>query len=160
MIVYGYVRTARRGDERSMQGQFEAVETYGRAIGGEMLRDDTWIDDGVQGTVAMADRPEGGKLWMKIIRSSVRVEPGPVHVVINTLDRLGRELDDLVDLLKKWGEHGVVLHVVSPPQPPPGILPMQRWELQSLPVQMLLAQMRCMTLLGRFILDPKDFRFG
>lgn len=62
---------------------------------------EVYKDDGVSGRVAFMDRPQGKKLLKDIASGKVN------QVVVNRLDRLGRDTADILETIKKIHSSGV-----------------------------------------------------
>ncbi|MGZ2368844.1 recombinase family protein [Ancylomarina sp. YFZ004] len=63
--------------------------------------------DKIQGTTPFAERPQGSRLLGDIITGKVK------HVYVNRIDRLGRNADDIQDIIKVFKEYKCQLTITS-----------------------------------------------
>src|SRR4051794_6281807 len=89
IVLYGRVSTEDQAERQTVQAQLTFLRNwaglYDLPIVGE------YIDDGVSGTIPLADRAHGGRLLAEL------PETRPTKVVVYRLDRLGRSVRVLLD---------------------------------------------------------------
>jgi DNA invertase Pin-like site-specific DNA recombinase len=98
MTVYGYVRTARPDDDRSLEEQRESITRACDEQGYEVKR---ILEERCSGTTPFIDRP----VWAGL---SVRLEHGDVLVVADPT-RLSRSMHDLGHVLMALRQTGVTV---------------------------------------------------
>jgi DNA invertase Pin-like site-specific DNA recombinase len=106
MAVYGYVRvsTTRQAEEGlSLDVQRRQVEGYALMHG--LVLDQVFVEEGVSGSVPLAERPAGGEL-MALVR------PGDA-VIAAKLDRAFRSALDALQVVQELGRRGVALHLLD-----------------------------------------------
>ena len=106
MATYGYVRvsTSRQADEgESLALQERQIQGYCLMNG--LTLDHVYIEGGVSGSVALAERPEGATL-LAILK------PGDA-VITAKLDRMFRSALDALDVLAKLKARNVSLHMID-----------------------------------------------
>jgi putative DNA-invertase from lambdoid prophage Rac len=106
MAVYGYVRvsTDRQADDgQSLGTQQRVIEGYGMMNGFQL--DTIFVERGVSGSRPLGDRPEGARLLATIRAGDVVITP--------KLDRMFRSALDALDVLGRFKEHGVSLHMID-----------------------------------------------
>ena len=106
MAVYGYVRvsTDRQADDgQSLGTQQRVIEGYGMMNGLQL--DAIFVERGVSGSRPLGDRTEGARLL-------ATMRPGDV-VITPKLDRMFRSALDALDVLGRFKEHGVSLHMID-----------------------------------------------
>jgi putative DNA-invertase from lambdoid prophage Rac len=106
MAVYGYARvsTARQASEgESFDVQRRQIEGYALMHG--LALDDVVIEEGVSGSVPVAERPAAGQLFAKLTKGDVVVAP--------KLDRLFRSALDALKVVEDLKKRGVALHLLD-----------------------------------------------
>jgi DNA invertase Pin-like site-specific DNA recombinase len=106
MAVYGYVRvsTARQAEEGlSLDVQCRQVEGYALMQGLTVER--VFVEEGVSGSVPLAERPAGGEL-LSLLKSGDAV-------VAAKLDRAFRSALDALQVVQRFRERGVALHLLD-----------------------------------------------
>jgi putative DNA-invertase from lambdoid prophage Rac len=106
MAAYGYVRvsTAKQASEGdSLEVQRREVEGYAHMKG--FALDDVIVEEGVSGSVPLADRPAGGPLIAKLAKGDV--------VIAAKLDRMFRSALDTLQTVQSLKARGVKLHVLD-----------------------------------------------
>ena len=94
-VLYARVSTA----EQTMEHQQAQAEAAGFAL------DDVVADNGVSGvSTRLVERPEGKRLFDKLRAGDV--------LVIRWVDRLGRNYEDVVDVIREFMRRGVVIRTV------------------------------------------------
>ena len=102
MAVYGYARvsTVQQADEgESLDIQRRMLEGWAHMHGKALT--EVFIERGISGSVPVAERPEGGKLWAHLKRDDV--------VVAAKLDRLFRSALDALQTVEWLRSRGVSL---------------------------------------------------
>src|SRR3954468_10278174 len=106
MAAYGYVRvsTARQAEEGlSLEVQRRQGEGYALMRG--LPLDRVFVEEGVSGSVPLAERPAGGELMAAL---------GPGDAVIAAkLDRAFRSALDALQVVQRFRERGVALHLLD-----------------------------------------------
>ena len=106
MAIYGYVRvsTAMQADNgESLDAQRRQVEGYAMQLGWDL--DHVFVERGVSGGKALADRPEGAKLLKRLRKGDA--------VVGSKLDRLFRSALDALQTCSDLKRQGVSLHLLD-----------------------------------------------
>ena len=106
MAVYGYVRvsTTRQVEEGlSLEVQRRQVEGYALMHG--MVVDRVFVEEGVSGSVPLAERPAGGALMALLVRGDA--------VIAAKLDRAFRSALDALQVVQEFRERGVALHLLD-----------------------------------------------
>jgi DNA invertase Pin-like site-specific DNA recombinase len=106
MAVYGYVRvsTARQAEEGlSLDVQRRQIEGYALMQGLGVER--VFVEEGVSGSVPLAERPAGGELVAVL-------KPGDA-VIAAKLDRAFRSALDALQVVQRFREQGVALHLLD-----------------------------------------------
>ncbi len=106
MAIYGYVRvsTAMQADNgESLDAQRRQVEGYAMQQGWDL--DHVYVERGVSGGKALADRPEGAKLLKRLGKGDA--------VVGSKLDRLFRSALDSLQTCSDLKRRGVSLHLLD-----------------------------------------------
>jgi putative DNA-invertase from lambdoid prophage Rac len=104
--VYGYARvsTARQAEEgESLDVQRRQLEGYAQMHG--LRLDEVVVEEGVSGSVPVADRPAGGALFARLERGDAVVAP--------KLDRLFRSALDALTVVEDLRRRGVSLHLLD-----------------------------------------------
>lgn len=107
MEAIGYVRVSTEEQSRegvSLDAQEERVRAYAALAGLELVR--TFREEGVSGSVPLANRPQGAELVRQL-------RHGAKHVVAVKLDRAFRDTEDALRTVRAWDKAGVVLHLVD-----------------------------------------------
>jgi putative DNA-invertase from lambdoid prophage Rac len=106
MAVYGYVRvsTDRQADDgQSLGTQQRVIEGYGMM--NQFQLDTIFVERGVSGSKPLGERPEGGRLLATVREGDVVITP--------KLDRMFRSALDALDVLGRFKERGVSLHMID-----------------------------------------------
>jgi putative DNA-invertase from lambdoid prophage Rac len=106
MSVYGYCRvsTLRQANEgESLEVQRRQIEGYALMHG--LALDDVVIEEGISGSVPVAERPRGGALFAKLEKGDVVIAP--------KLDRLFRSALDALTVVEDLRKRGVSLHLLD-----------------------------------------------
>jgi DNA invertase Pin-like site-specific DNA recombinase len=88
----------------SLEAQDERLRAYCLSAGLELVA--VIREDGVSGSVPLADRPQGVELLAAL-------KQGVAHVVALKLDRLFRDAEDALRQTRAWDRAGVALHLVD-----------------------------------------------
>ncbi|ANY78073.1 resolvase [Microvirga ossetica] len=106
MATYSYSRVStltQANEGESLGAQQRRIEGYSQMI--DTTVDEHFVEEGVSGSVPFADRPRGGELMAK-------VKVGDT-VIVTKLDRCFRSADDALNVLRKFKEKGVALHMMD-----------------------------------------------
>jgi putative DNA-invertase from lambdoid prophage Rac len=106
MAVYGYARvsTARQAAEgESLEVQRRQIEGYALMHG--LALDDVVVEEGVSGSVPVAERPAAGPLFAKLTKGDVVIAP--------KLDRLFRSALDALKVVEELKARRVALHLLD-----------------------------------------------
>lgn len=106
MAVYGYARvsTWRQANEgESLDVQRRQIEGYAHMHG--LKLDDVVVEEGVSGSIPVAERPAGGALIAKLERGDAIISP--------KLDRLFRSALDALQVVEDLRKRGVGLHLLD-----------------------------------------------
>jgi DNA invertase Pin-like site-specific DNA recombinase len=103
----GYIRVSTLDQSQhgvSLEAQDERLRAYCVAAGLDLVA--VIREDGVSGSVPLADRPQGACLLAAL-------KQGAMHVVALKLDRLFRDAEDALRQTRAWDKAGVALHLVD-----------------------------------------------
>jgi putative DNA-invertase from lambdoid prophage Rac len=106
MAVYGYVRvsTARQANEgESLEVQRRQIEGY--ALMHALTLAGVVVEEGVSGSVPVAERPAAGPLFARLGKGDVVIAP--------KLDRLFRSALDALKVVEDLKKRGVALHLLD-----------------------------------------------
>jgi DNA invertase Pin-like site-specific DNA recombinase len=105
MTTYGYCRvsTTRQGEGDSLDLQRQQI--IGHAMVHSLDVDEFFVEDGVSGSIPVAARPEGSKLFAKLKRGDV--------IISAKLDRLFRSALDALQVVADLKARGVKLHLID-----------------------------------------------
>lgn len=106
MAVYGYSRVStdrQAEDGESLGVQARQIEGYVMLHG--LVLDALHVEEGVSGSVPLAERPEGGRLM-------ARLRAGDV-VIAGRLDRVFRSALDALQMVEVFRKRGVALHLLD-----------------------------------------------
>jgi putative DNA-invertase from lambdoid prophage Rac len=106
MSVFGYCRTAttrQASGDPSLQVQRGKISHYATTKGWAVA--EFFLEIGISGSIPLAERPEGKRLWAVL-------QPGDV-IVTAKLDHVFRAAVDTLDLLERLERKKVSLHVVD-----------------------------------------------
>jgi DNA invertase Pin-like site-specific DNA recombinase len=106
MAVYGYCRvsTAKQASEgESLEVQRRQIEGYALMHG--LKLDDIVVEEGVSGSVPVAERPAGGPLFARLMKGDAVIAP--------KLDRLFRSALDALTVVEDLRKRGVALHLLD-----------------------------------------------
>jgi len=106
----GYVRVSTQEQANhgvSLDAQRERIKAYCLMSGLELV--DIVADEGVSGTVALAEREGGRQLTQTIEKRNATV----TNVVALKLDRLFRDACDALEQTRTWDKAGITLHLID-----------------------------------------------
>jgi putative DNA-invertase from lambdoid prophage Rac len=106
MATFGYCRvsTARQANEgESLDVQRRQIEGYAHMHG--LVLDKTVVEEGVSGSVPVAERPAAGPLFATLTKGDVIIAP--------KLDRLFRSALDALQVVAELKARGVALHLLD-----------------------------------------------
>jgi putative DNA-invertase from lambdoid prophage Rac len=106
MAVYGYARvsTLRQVNEgESLDVQRRQIEGYAHMHG--LTLDEVLVEEGVSGSIPINARPEGGKLFAKLVKGDSIIAP--------KLDRVFRSALDALQTVEVLKAKGVKLHLLD-----------------------------------------------
>jgi putative DNA-invertase from lambdoid prophage Rac len=106
MAVYGYARvsTARQASEgESLEVQQRQIQGYAHMHG--LTLAGVVVEEGVSGSVPVAERPAAGPLFAKLTKGDVVIAP--------KLDRLFRSALDALKVVEDLRRRGVALHLLD-----------------------------------------------
>jgi putative DNA-invertase from lambdoid prophage Rac len=106
MAVYGYVRvsTARQASEgESLEVQKRQIEGYAHMHG--LTLAGVVVEEGISGSIPVAERPAAGPLFAKLTKGDVVIAP--------KLDRLFRSALDALNVVEDLKGRGVALHLLD-----------------------------------------------
>jgi putative DNA-invertase from lambdoid prophage Rac len=106
MATYGYCRvsTLKQASEgESLDVQRRQIEGYALMHG--LVVDEIVIEEGVSGSVPVAERPKGGELFARLMKGDVVIAP--------KLDRLFRSALDALTTVEDLRQRGVGLHLLD-----------------------------------------------
>jgi putative DNA-invertase from lambdoid prophage Rac len=106
MAIYGYARvsTARQASEgESLEVQKRQIEGYAHMHG--LAIDGVVVEEGVSGSVPVAERPAAGPLFTKLTKGDVVIAP--------KLDRLFRSALDALRVVEELKARKVALHLLD-----------------------------------------------
>ena len=102
MAIYGYCRVStnlQANEGESLEVQRRHLEGWAHMQGRQL--DEVFVERGVSGSVPVAERPEGGRLWAQIQRGDT--------LVAAKLDRLFRSALDALQVVEQLKAKGVSL---------------------------------------------------
>ena len=106
MSTYGYARvsTLRQASEgESLDVQRRQIDGYAHMLG--FVVDEIVVEEGVSGSVPVAERPKGGELFARLMKGDVVIAP--------KLDRLFRSALDALTTVEDLRQRGVGLHLLD-----------------------------------------------
>jgi putative DNA-invertase from lambdoid prophage Rac len=106
LAVYGYVRvsTARQVNEgESLEVQQRQIQGYAHMHG--LALDGIVVEEGVSGSIPVAERPAAGPLFTKLMKGDAVIAP--------KLDRLFRSALDALKVVEDLKKRGVALHLLD-----------------------------------------------
>jgi DNA invertase Pin-like site-specific DNA recombinase len=105
-VIYIRVSTADQAEHGvSLNAQQERLSAYAVACGLDVVA--VVREEGISGTVPLADRPEGSRVAEMVSSGKVR------HVIALKLDRLFRSAVDALSVTAQWDKTGIALHLVD-----------------------------------------------
>ncbi len=105
-VIYVRVSTADQAEHGvSLDAQRDRLSDYAVACGLDVVA--VVREEGISGTVPLADRPEGSRVAEMVSSGKVR------HVVALKLDRLFRSAVDALATTAEWDKSGIALHLVD-----------------------------------------------
>jgi putative DNA-invertase from lambdoid prophage Rac len=106
MAIYGYCRvsTMKQANEgESLDVQRRQIEGYALMQG--LALDDVVVEEGVSGSIPVAERPAAGSLFANLTKGDVVIAP--------KLDRLFRSALDALKVVEDLKKRGVALHLLD-----------------------------------------------
>jgi DNA invertase Pin-like site-specific DNA recombinase len=105
MKTYGYCRvsTAEQADGQSLEAQKQQIAAWATIKGLEVSA--FFVEEGVSGSVALAERPQGRLLMERARRGDVIIAP--------KLDRMFRNASDALATLEELKGDGIALHLID-----------------------------------------------
>jgi len=106
MTTFGYCRvsTARQANEgESLEVQERQIQGYALQHG--LTVDEIMVEEGVSGSVPVAERPKGGALFARLAKGDIVISP--------KLDRLFRSALDALQVVEDLRKRGVSLHLLD-----------------------------------------------
>ena len=106
MAVYGYVRVstdAQAEDGESLAVQQRQLEGWGMQHGKAVAA--MHVEAGISGAIPFAERPEGGKLWAKLVKGDA--------LIAAKLDRMFRSASDCLNVVETLKTLGVSLYLLD-----------------------------------------------
>jgi len=101
-VVYARVSTEDQADHGySLPSQLEACRRYAEAHGLEVAAQ---LSDDCSGAMPMSERPQGRQLGVMIARREIDA------VVVHQVDRLSRDIVDLLTTVRDWLRAGIEVH--------------------------------------------------
>ena len=105
-VIYIRVSTADQAEHGvSLDAQRERLSAYALACGLDVVA--VVREEGISGTIPLADRPEGSRVAEMVSSGKVR------HVIALKLDRLFRSAVDALATTAEWDKSGIALHLVD-----------------------------------------------
>lgn len=105
--TYGYGRISRQERDTGTISRDVQINTVQPHLGYKVDLDNVWFfDNGVSGSVPLANRPEGKKLLATAAAS-------PCRIVVAKLDRLFRSGRDFYNTVAEWDKQGIQLVCVT-----------------------------------------------
>ena len=105
-VIYIRVSTADQAEHGvSLDAQAERLSAYAVACGLDVVA--VVREEGISGTVPLAERPEGSKVAEMVSSGRVR------HVIALKLDRLFRSAVDALSVTAQWDKAGIALHLTD-----------------------------------------------
>ena len=108
MAIFGYVRVstvtqAREGE--SLEAQRRQVTSYASSKGLELPLENVFIEAGVSGSIEFQDRPEGSKLFGRMVSGDM--------VIFPKLDRAFRNTRNALNVLHELKGRGISVHFID-----------------------------------------------
>jgi len=105
-LAVAYLRVST--EKQEVEAQRKAIEEFARKYGFEVL----WFEEpeGISGAVSALERPVFKQMW-QFLESNPNIR----DLIVFEVSRLGRDYDDLKQLLAKFSEKGVRLWIVTLP---------------------------------------------
>ena len=106
MAVYGYCRVStleQANEGESLETQRRQIEGYAHMHG--LAVDETLVERGVSGSVPVAERSEGARLYARLCKGDA--------IIVPKLDRLFRSALDALQTVADLKERGVSLHLLD-----------------------------------------------
>ena len=100
-MIYAYCRvsTAEQVMGTSLEDQRKKAQGVAMMRGADL--DEVFVDAGVSGSVALARREQGGRMFAKLTAGDV--------VIVSKLDRIFRSASDALNMVELWKDQGVDL---------------------------------------------------
>lgn len=104
-MIYGYCRvsTARQVDHESLGVQQRQIEGYAQMQGFDVAR--IFVEEGVSGSMHIAERPVGGSLFAALQSGDI--------LIAAKLDRLFRSALDALQCVENLKHRGIRLHLID-----------------------------------------------
>jgi putative DNA-invertase from lambdoid prophage Rac len=99
--TYGYVLASHLEEVESPEDQARLIASYCHRTGRHL--DGMFVDDALSGSLPLAEREEGKRLLLTLRKGD--------HIVVARLDLLIRSYIEFGDLLARWAELGVTVHL-------------------------------------------------
>ena len=107
-VAYVRVSSRRQAEEGvSIEAQISAVKQYAILRNLELSDEDIFIDDGVSASTHLFSRPQGQKMHRVIYEQGVK------HIISAKMDRLFREVQDMLSTIDEMDRIGVSMHVIE-----------------------------------------------
>src|SRR5438067_2366753 len=97
-----YRRCSTDDQQHGPKAQSDRIEAWARSQ--SMTIDQDFFDDGVSGSIPLADRPQGA-----VMLDALKRRAGERLVVVAKLDRLFRSVSDAALTLDAWSKAGIKL---------------------------------------------------
>lgn len=107
VALYGRVSTEDQAERGTIAGQVAFLRDFCRLYSLDVAGE--YFDDGISGTVSLADRPEGRRLIEDVQAGRIQ------EVIVYRLDRLGRTLRALLDAHDNLAGMGVTIRSATEP---------------------------------------------
>jgi len=112
LAIYCRVSSEEQREKQSIQMQVSAAENYveGEKLKGHEVTLTGWYkDDGISGTIPIANRPEGARLVQDA--RNARFD----RLVVWKLDRLGRQVSIILNLVEEFEKLGITITSLTEP---------------------------------------------
>lgn len=112
-VAYTRVSSDEQRERQTILTQRAAIERWSLQTGTPIVE---WVeDDGVSGTVPLADRPGGARLLALVADGLAGTARRVDEVVVYRLDRMGRDTIDVLRVVRDLGEMGTAVASVTEP---------------------------------------------
>lgn len=104
-VIYARANTSHQvKSKNSLAGQIENCMSFAKEKDLDVIG---IYQDEVSGRTRMADRPSGSKLCLAIDLREIDV------VIVSRLDRLSRDVKDLLATIQNWSKQGIAIYVLN-----------------------------------------------